>query len=331
MQDRELTDALTDPAGVFGAPLQVVASPLFRRSEKIEILRRWDYEAREDAAATGEGMPGDDPDTLSEVHGALDLLGVRIDSGGDAPTVTGGLAAGSVVDSADPAGQPDAIREAVAAFHQTSAFEAAIDDLEQNGFDRADISLLAGERAVRDKLHRYFVSTDDAEDDPDVPRVAYVSREAVGDAEGALIGGGLYLAAIPTALAMVAGGGPLGAAFITALLAGGVGMGIGSALARIVGHRYADYLAHQLDSGGILLWVRTTSAEREKKAVEILKRHSGEDVHVHGLPSNLERRFLYRGRLVEDYGDGVFAMERLFPSLEAAEEAIDRTLCKRGS
>jgi hypothetical protein len=34
-----------------------------------------------------------------------------------------------------------------------------------------------------------------------------------------------------------------------------------------------------------LLWVRTRNAMAERRAVEILKRHSGTNVHVHGLPA----------------------------------------------
>ena len=53
---------------------------------------------------------------------------------------------------------PDAfrIREAVAYFDASTDLEEAIDELLSSGFDRAEISLLATERAVEDQLgHRY--------------------------------------------------------------------------------------------------------------------------------------------------------------------------------
>jgi hypothetical protein len=34
--------------------------------------------------------------------------------------------------------------------------------------------------------------------------------------------------------------------------------------------------------GGLLLWVRTGSREQESRALEILRRHAGRDVHLHG-------------------------------------------------
>jgi len=44
------------------------------------------------------------------------------------------------------------IKEAVGVFHSAETLEAAIDDLDEHGFDRACINLLAGEKAVREKL-----------------------------------------------------------------------------------------------------------------------------------------------------------------------------------
>ena len=44
-------------------------------------------------------------------------------------------------------------------------------------------------------------------------------------------------------------------------------------------------LQEQLDRGGLLLWVHTRDAAHEERATEILRRHSGRDVHVHDLPA----------------------------------------------
>jgi hypothetical protein len=48
-----------------------------------------------------------------------------------------------------------------------------------------------------------------------------------------------------------------------------------------VQQHHKDYYADQIEGGGILLWVRVPNKEREKLAVDILKGHSGTDVHVH--------------------------------------------------
>lgn len=179
--------------------------------------------------------------------------------------------------------EPDPnLREAVAIFHACSDYEAAVDDLLSHGFDRAEISLLASEQAVEAKLGHRYRKVEALEDDPEAPRAAYVSREAIGDAEGGLIGGLAYVGATVAAGAVVATGGALAATIAAAALAGGAGGLIGSALADWVGHHHAHYLQEQIEHGGLLLWVRTWDGDDEKRALAILRRHAGDDVHVHG-------------------------------------------------
>ena len=178
--------------------------------------------------------------------------------------------------------ESNGVREAVAIFHAPDDLDAAIDDLLACGFHRAEISLLASEHAVEEKLgHRYRRVTA-LEDDPAKPRVAYVSREAIGDAEGSLIGGLVYVGATVATVGVVVSGGALAAAFAAAAAAGGAGGLIGAALAKWVGHHHARYLQEQIEHGGLLLWVRIWDETDEGRAVAILQRHAGDDVHVHG-------------------------------------------------
>jgi ABC-type molybdate transport system ATPase subunit len=97
-----------------------------------------------------------------------------------------------------------------------------------------------------------------------------------------LIGGLVYVGAVVAAGAVVASGGTLTAVIAAAGLAGGTGL-VGSVLAKWVGDHHAHYLREQIDHGGQLLWVRTWNTEDEERAVEILKRHSASEVHVHAL------------------------------------------------
>ncbi len=176
------------------------------------------------------------------------------------------------------------IREAVAVFPDAASLEDAIDELRSSGFDRPEISLLAAQGTVDEKLDHIYERVGELEDDPSVPRTAYISTESRGDAEGGLIGGLMYLGAVTAGGALVASGGTLAAAAAAAAVAGGVGASIGSALAIWVEQHHADYLQDQLDHGGLLLWVRTRDQDREAKAVDILRRYAGKDVHVHDMP-----------------------------------------------
>lgn len=181
--------------------------------------------------------------------------------------------------------KPETFREAVGVFNTPEALQGAIDELLSSGFDRAHLSLLASEEAVDAKLGHHYAKSKELEDDPNVPRTAYTSTESVGDAEGGLVGALVYVGATAAAGAVVATGGTLAAVIASAAVAGGAGGLIGSILARWVGDTHAHHLQEQLEHGGLLLWVRTTDSEHEKRAVEILAKHSGRDVHSHNLPA----------------------------------------------
>lgn len=92
----------------------------------------------------------------------------------------------------------------------------------------------------------------------------------------------MYVGAVAAAGVVLVSGGALATALAGMALAGGGGALVGGLLAKLVGDRHAEHLQEQLEHGGLLLWVRTWNQEDERRAVEILKRHSGADVHVHG-------------------------------------------------
>lgn len=175
------------------------------------------------------------------------------------------------------------VREAVGILDSEPELQAAIDDLLSHGFDRAEISVLAPVAAVEEKLGHRFKSVADIEDDPEAMSQAYVPVESIGDAEGAVIGGLMYVGAF-AGIVLVASGGVLAAA-LAALAVGGSGTAIGIALARFMTQHHADYIAKQLEKGGLLLWVRTWDQEDEAKATKILSAHSAHDVHIHAFPA----------------------------------------------
>ncbi len=234
-------------------------------------------------------------------------------------------------------------REAVAVFHSVSDMETAIDELLSNGFDRAEISLLASEETVRQKFSTEPKSTRELEDNPDAPFVPYLARESFGSLEGYAIGLPLYIGAVVGFVPVLASGGAIAVAVAAAAAAGGGGAAIGSILAYMIGKHHADFLEHQLKHGGILLWVRTRDEVHEKRAVDILNRHSADDVHVHGLPDRMkELREKYEAAEANSPGaklarinyqeieilvapDGhSLAMGRLFASLADAKSYVSR-------
>jgi hypothetical protein len=54
----EYEKALVDPAKAFATPDDVVKAPGLNKDQKVEILRRWQYDASEEDVAADEGMSG---------------------------------------------------------------------------------------------------------------------------------------------------------------------------------------------------------------------------------------------------------------------------------
>ena len=83
---------LTDPTLMFKKPQDVVEKEDLTREQKIEILRRWEYDARELQVADEEGMSPDVPQQtlLDAVLKALRSLGAEAVLEHSAPTKQGG-------------------------------------------------------------------------------------------------------------------------------------------------------------------------------------------------------------------------------------------------
>jgi hypothetical protein len=142
---------------------------------------------------------------------------------------------------------------------------------------------------MNEKLGHRFANVRALEDDPVVPRTAYVSPEAIGDAQGGIVSGLVYAGATAAAGTVLISGGAIVAAIVAATLVGGAGGIVGALLAKWLGDNHAQYLQTQVDQGGLLLWVRTTDAKAEDRAVNILQGHASRDVHVHTWSSEAVR------------------------------------------
>ena len=83
----DLKKAMLDPTMVFEDPKEVVANDELTRDQKIEILRRWEYDARQLEVAEEEaGMLVLRPEMFDRVVQALHTLGVERDIEHTPPT-----------------------------------------------------------------------------------------------------------------------------------------------------------------------------------------------------------------------------------------------------
>lgn len=86
----EIQAALLDPCAVFACPSDVVSAAGVCDADKIRILRRWEYDVREEEVAQEENMSGDLPVTLSHVLDALAALGAGPGHDHPSPSKQGG-------------------------------------------------------------------------------------------------------------------------------------------------------------------------------------------------------------------------------------------------
>ena len=83
----DVTKAMLDPTKVFKEPKDVVASNELTRNQKIEILRRWEFDARALAVAEDEaGTAVLGPEMFDCVVQALHTLGAERDTEHSPPT-----------------------------------------------------------------------------------------------------------------------------------------------------------------------------------------------------------------------------------------------------
>ena len=87
----DIEKALLDPGSVFASPEALLAQDGLSDQQKIEILRRWSYDASEAGVATEEGMPGGNSDLLQRILAALNQLAGKIDVDQVAPTKQHGI------------------------------------------------------------------------------------------------------------------------------------------------------------------------------------------------------------------------------------------------
>ena len=86
----EREKALLDPSAVFACPADVLGIEGVADSYKVEVLRRWEYDVREEEVAQEENMSGDLPVSLSHVLDALNRLRISPSHEHPSPAKQGG-------------------------------------------------------------------------------------------------------------------------------------------------------------------------------------------------------------------------------------------------
>jgi hypothetical protein len=192
------------------------------------------------------------------------------------------------------------VREVAGVFRSRETLDEAAEALGLAGFDRADIDLMGSIDAVREKLGDIYIPAEELADLPGAPRRAIIARDEARSALAAAVGLLSSIGALAGAFGVVASGGALALA-IAGAAAGGVAAGSIAKLAgRLLGRESAEELATLMATGGLILWVRVRSPEREETAQKILRDHGAEAVRVHELLLEKRLEDLPLSRWLED-------------------------------
>lgn len=178
------------------------------------------------------------------------------------------------------------LREAVAVFNTEDDLQAAVDDLESHGFSNAAVSRPKPIAEIEQTVQHPIRSIEEIEDDAAVPREAYIDKDSRAS-------GMMVLVVIPVYIMLLVGAGIAAGHGLETWQAVVLSVGLGLT-GMVCGGYYAIKLSRNSKArlraeqalGGLVLWVRTGSREQESRALEILRRHAGRDVHLHGPALN---------------------------------------------
>ncbi|MBL4907229.1 MAG: hypothetical protein JKX94_07245 [Sneathiella sp.] len=175
------------------------------------------------------------------------------------------------------------VREAVGLFDDIGAIHDCINELQSNGFDRSDITMLSRPQVVGTTATIPINDTIQTEDSPTALRGPIVEPESVGDAQGAVFGAPIYILTLCGAGISAAFGLSTLLLLTISGLAGIVGAAIGAGCVYILRKRQDRYYSQQLTHGGIPLWIHTRDEDHEKRAIQTLTHNRAHDVHIHDL------------------------------------------------
>ena len=152
------------------------------------------------------------------------------------------------------------IQEAVGLFADRESFEIAIKALIDAGFDRADLSVLSSHESI------------DAAGAPGKPWQDVVT---------ALVGELKFEVPLVASGAVFMVGGPIAATVAGLIGATGVGIAAKEVIEGVTSSPHTEDFARSLEAGSVILWVRTSDSANQARALAILTKSGGKNVHIH--------------------------------------------------
>lgn len=152
-------------------------------------------------------------------------------------------------------------REAIALSDGDHELLRVIEELEQAGINLSELSgmpsLESVRKLIRDELHM----VEKVEDGLDISHASPINRVYVGQAQGALIGGPLYVGACGAIFHYASYGADLRTIVMAGCIGGAIGGLIGIVLAAWIHRRHQKRINQLIDKGRMLLFAYTRHTE----------------------------------------------------------------------
>jgi hypothetical protein len=149
--------------------------------------------------------------------------------------------------------------EVVGLFAERESFERAVEELLRNGFERADLSVLASHESLEA-----------------AGRPGKSWREAML----ALIGELKYEGPLVASGAIFLAGGPIAATIAAVIGAAVGGAAVVDLLGEVTAKPHTEDFARSLAAGAVILWVRAPDEARRARAHAVLEANGAGNVHI---------------------------------------------------
>jgi len=156
--------------------------------------------------------------------------------------------------------QTNSSHEVVGLFNDENSFRQTIDALLEQGFDRADLSVLGSHQSL-----------DATEAETSNWQNALTTLASDIKFEVPLIASG----------AVILAGGPI-AGMIAAIVGAAVGgVAVKQVIDGIVSQPHSEEFVRSVEAGSIILWVRVDDKTLSQTATDVLKQFGAQNVHIH--------------------------------------------------
>jgi hypothetical protein len=174
------------------------------------------------------------------------------------------------------------VREVVGTVTTREALDELVTSLMRAGFDRSDIDLLASRDAVAKKLNAIYATPILAAENSAAPRRELIRPDDDVTSSALVFGTLMTIGTLGAVLPVVASGGAVATAIVAALAGGTAAAGIAKVLKdHLVDPQHAIDLENDLRIGGLVVFVRARTRERESKAQDVMRLCGARNVHVH--------------------------------------------------